>query len=350
MHAGLATIVVSVVACLLIGAGGAWAFVALTARTASAHLSVESAGPLPTNSIASADGSAGPAAKASTGSSSGVEIEVPSLVGKQLKVAEALLTAAGLTVQTRVADPPTSGVEPEAVVAQYPAARVLVSAGACVVVTYQPRSASTYVIVIDAGHQKKPDLALEPIGPGSSQSKERVAGGVTGVATTVPECARTLQISLRLRDALVAKGVRVVMVRTGNDVDIPNSKRAEIGNAAKADLIVRIHLGASTVATATGISTLYPSGNSWVKAIEAPSLRAAGKVQAAAVAATGAVSRGMIGHSDQSGFNYSKRPSILVECGMMSNPAEDRRIGTAAYQQKLASGIAEGVMAFLQGK
>ena len=174
MRASVATVALSLVWCLLVAGGGAWAFSALTARPASAHLTALSSGPLPSASIASADGTSGAPAAASPAASGAVDVEVPSIVGKPVKVAEALLTAAGLTVQTRVSDPPATGVSADQVVAQYPAARALVSAGACVVVTYQPRTDAgpdPFVVVIDPGHQKKPDLALEPIGPGATQSK-----------------------------------------------------------------------------------------------------------------------------------------------------------------------------------
>jgi N-acetylmuramoyl-L-alanine amidase len=300
------------------------------------------------------DGSAGAMTTASTdGTATGVDIEVPALTGKSIQVASAMVTAAGLTVQTRVAEPPEPGVAPDTVVSQWPAARALVAAGSAVIITYQPVSgagdAAGFVVVIDAGHQATPNVDTEPIGPGSGQLKEKVGLGVTG-AVSGPEYAQALAISLKLRDALVAKGVRVVMVRTTNNVDIANSKRAGIGNSAKADLVVRIHLASSTDSALAGIGTLYPAGNSWVRAIEAPSLTAARKVLDAAVAATGARSRGVLGRSDQSGFNYSTRPVILVECGLVSNAAEDRLIADAAYQRRLADGIAAGVMAYLQGK
>ena len=341
--------------CGLLIAGGVWAFVTLSPGTARAHLPAASAGPLPATSIASADGSASVVATgASESTMTGVDVEVPSLVGKPVRVAEALITAAGLTVQTRVSDPPAPGVAPDAVVSQWPAASALVSPGAQVIVTYQPRAGSgdpaSFVVVIDPGHQSKPDLELEPIGPGSKQLKEKVGGGVTGVATGRTEYSEALTVSLKLRDALVAKGVQVVMVRMTDNVDIPNSERAAICNAAKADLVVRVHFNGSTDAAAHGIATVYPAGNAWVKAIQTPSFTAAQKVESALLAATNAVSRGVTGRADLAGFNYSKRPSILVECGFLSNAAEDRFVATAAYQQKLADGIAAGVLAFLQGK
>lgn len=346
---------IAVLGVAAIVAAGVWAFIALGAGTAQAHLPASSDGPLPSVSIASVDGSASMAATAGVdATSTGVDVEVPALVGKPVKVAEALITAAGLTVQTRVANPPAPGVEPDSVVTQWPAANALVSPGAQVIVTYQPQAGGTGVapriVVIDPGHQQKADLELEPIGPGSKQLKEKVGGGVTGVATGRTEYAEALAVSLKMRDALVAKGVQVVMVRTTNDVDIPNSKRAALGNSVKADLVVRVHFNGSTDANAKGICTVYPSGNAWVKAIAPASLQAAQKVESSVLAVTGAASRGVVGRSDLAGFNYSTRPSILVECGFLSNPAEDRLIATPAYQQKLSDGIVAGVMAYLQMK
>jgi N-acetylmuramoyl-L-alanine amidase len=343
-----------VVAVLLVVAGGAWALYALDRGSHAKAPVVSSAGPLPSSSIASADGSGPVAATGLSGTaSSGVDVEVPSLVGKSVKVAEALVTGAGLTVQTRVADPLVPGAQPNTVVSQWPAAQALVPQSSDVVITYQPAAGSatttsTFIVVIDPGHQQKANVELEPIGPGSSQKKEKVGLGVTGVATGLPEYAQALAISLKLRDMLVSQGVQVVMVRTTNGVDIPNSVRAGIGNSAQADLVVRVHLSSSTDVSIAGIAILYPAGNKWVAGISARSLKAAQSVLSAVVGAAGAPSRGVFGKADQSGFNYSSRPVVLVECGLVSNATEDRLIATEAYQQKLAGGIAVGVMNYLR--
>jgi N-acetylmuramoyl-L-alanine amidase len=344
-----------VVVAVLITVGGlvAWTAVSLGVGGTVPKPGDEVSGPLPLNSISSQDGSASVVGSASLdGTASAADIEVPVLVGKSVQVAEALVTAAGLTAQTRVADPVVPGVQPGVVVSQWPQPNALVSPGADVVVTYQAQAApvvAQYVVVIDAGHQQKADLALEPIGPGSTERKPKVAGGATGVATRIPEYQETLSISLKLREALVAQGVKVVMVRTTNDVDIPNSKRAAVGNDAKADLVVRVHLNGSTDSSVHGIMTLFPSGNSWVAPITAASKKAAEAIQPAVLAATGASSQGVSGSSIMAGFNYSKRPSVIVECGYLSNGAEDRLIATEAYQRKIADGIAAGIMSYLLG-
>src|SRR5712691_3281209 len=66
-------------------------------------------------------------------------------------------------------------------------------------------------IVIDPGHNSKPNLATEPIGPGSHVRKIKDGGGTQGVVTRVPESVVNLQISLRLRRLLVTDGYCVVM-------------------------------------------------------------------------------------------------------------------------------------------
>ena len=50
-------------------------------------------------------------------------------------------------------------------------------------------------IVIDAGHQAQGNSQLEPIGPGASEKKPKVASGTQGVSTGIPEYKVTLQVA-----------------------------------------------------------------------------------------------------------------------------------------------------------
>jgi N-acetylmuramoyl-L-alanine amidase len=210
--------------------------------------------------------------------------------------------------------------------------------------------ASLGVVVIDAGHQGTGNSAVEPVGPGSSTKKPKVESGASGVATHVDESKRNLQIALVLQKTLESRGVKVVMVRTTQNVNIPNSKRAQIANNAHAALFIRLHCDSAGSST-HGVLTLRPSKN-WYNGIDmvGPSKIAAQDVHKATLAATGAYDRGIVARSDLSGFNWAKVPSVLVEMGLMSNPSEDRKLGTASYQQELATGMANGIVKFLKSR
>ena len=207
-------------------------------------------------------------------------------------------------------------------------------------------SAGLGTVVVDAGHQAQGNSSLEPVGPGSSTKKPKVESGASGIATGVDESQRNLEIALKLEAVLKARGIKVVMIRRTQNVDIPNSERAQIANKNHAALFVRLHCDSGGPA---GILTLEP-GKDWYAdhPIVAKSAVAARLVHNAALAATGAHDRGIQQRTDLSGFNWSQVPSVLVEMGMMSNAAEDRKLGTPAYQSQLANGMANGIIAYLK--
>jgi N-acetylmuramoyl-L-alanine amidase len=337
---------------LLLAAGFGLLWV-LGAGASAPDVAIESGSAGFGGSISSQDGTPSLAASADAQPGSGVVVEVPGVVGKSVRVAEALITAAGLTSQTRVSDVEGFGGSPDAVLKQSPAPGARVQSGSVVTLTYQPnigsaRSGRRFVVVIDAGHQAKPDLTLEPDGPGSAVLKAKVSPGAIGVASGAAESAESLAIALRVRDALKAAGVEVLMVRTADDVNIANSARARVGNKARADLVVRVHQSFSTDGSLEGVTTFYPSGNSWVQAIEPASRSAAACLEDAVVKATGAKRCGISGRSDLSGFNYSTVPTVMIECGYLSNRAEDAKMAMQTYRTKLGNAITVGVIAHLR--
>ena len=204
-----------------------------------------------------------------------------------------------------------------------------------------------FLVVIDAGHQGKGDNTPEPIGPGSKSTKPAVASGATGSVTKRPESIVNLEVSLRIQKELEARGVKVIMVRTSQNVNISNAQRAAIANKAGADLLLRIHCDDVTNQGLHGLLTMVPAKNTWTGPIVAPSAKAGKAIHAAALKTTGAKDRGIVSTSEMSGFNWSKVPAVIVEMGMMSNAAEDRLLSSATYQQKLATGISNGVVTYL---
>ncbi len=209
---------------------------------------------------------------------------------------------------------------------------------------------SGFVVVIDAGHQGQGDNRPEPIGPGASTTKPAVADGAEGIVTHRRESVDNLDVSLKLRDALQSKGVKVIMVRTSENVDIANSERAKIANRAHAGLFIRLHCDGVDDQSVHGLLTLVPAANQWTGPIVTPSARAGRDIQSATLSATGAYDRGITPRSDMSGFNWSQVPSVIVEMGVMSNPAEDRLLASDSYQQRLASGMAAGILAYAAGR
>ena len=73
------------------------------------------------------------------------------------------------------------------------------------------------LICIDPGHQVRGNSGLEEIAPGLSTRKPKVSSGTRGVATKKYEYQLTLEVGLKLRDALKNKGYKVFMVRETND-------------------------------------------------------------------------------------------------------------------------------------
>ena len=213
-----------------------------------------------------------------------------------------------------------------------------------------PAVAKQYVVAIDAGHQAKGNNKTEPIGPGSGTKKPKVTSGTSGVSTHKSESSINLAVAKKLKTALEAKGVKVVMIRTSQSVNISNSERAKKANAAGADLLIRLHCDSAGSKT-RGILTIIPGKNKWVTGSLLSNSAAAGsKIKAAVLKATGASSRGTSKRTDMAGFNWSKVPSVIVEMGNMDNKSDDKLLASSAYQQKLADGIANGIMAYLKSK
>ena len=203
-------------------------------------------------------------------------------------------------------------------------------------------------VAIDAGHQSRGNSQLEPIGPGASTQKAKVAGGATGVATRIPEYQTTLNVSLKLRDVLQSRGYRVVMIRTTNDVNISNKERAEMANNAGAGAFIRLHCDGIDNSGVTGASVQEPaSGNPYMSSSNVSASQSLGRtVLSHYCSTTGIRNRGMAARNDLSGINWCKTPVCLLEMGFISNGDEDRKLNSSDFQQKIAVGIANGIDAY----
>jgi N-acetylmuramoyl-L-alanine amidase len=202
------------------------------------------------------------------------------------------------------------------------------------------------LVCLDPGHGTPPAIGrqAEPIGPGSGVLKIKDGGGASGEAVV------NLAIAKKTRTLLLRRGYRVAMTRTGPVFDYGNGgniARAQFCNRRHAALMLRIHADGSTNTSLHGFQTLYPAWHKgWTDDIYARSLKVARLVQATALRATGAASLGLVKRTDLTGFNWANVPSILVECGFMSNPAERRLLQSSSYEWKVARGLVAGTAAF----
>jgi N-acetylmuramoyl-L-alanine amidase len=203
----------------------------------------------------------------------------------------------------------------------------------------------------------------------------------TQSAAGVREKDLALEISLRLLNALRARGIRAELTRRG-DYFVALPERTRLANLAHADLFVSIHLNFNPDPAATGIAVYYLDNttaratirlarieNADAKGAGAPynpnlnyilaDLRQNYKATQAAALARMIDAQTVADLDTELGLNVdalgAKRgpfyvmvgadmPAVLIECGFLSNPIETARLAQPRYQQALARGIAGAIV------
>jgi N-acetylmuramoyl-L-alanine amidase len=155
-------------------------------------------------------------------------------------------------------------------------------------------------------------------------------GGIPG--QRVGEKNLTLDVAQRLRRELVSDGYDVVMTRN-SDIFVPLPTRVAIANSNRRAIFVCIHFNSSTRSGANGIENYY---------YRSDSASLAANIHRNVVAGAPGENRG-IRRRGYFGLRRTAIPSVLIECGFLTNPAEARLIQTNAYRAKLAQEIARGI-------
>lgn len=200
------------------------------------------------------------------------------------------------------------------------------------------------VVVIDAGHQGKGNSLKEPDGPGSSTMKAKVTSGTSGCVTGVDEYILNLEVSLKLRDELKARGYQVVMIRETHAINISNSERAKFANNLGADAFIRIHANSSTNSEVSGVETIcQTASNPYNASLYSECRKLSECVLDEFVESTGAKRRRIWETDTMSGINWCQVPVTILEMGFMSNPDEDKLMNDDKYQDKMVEGIANGL-------
>ena len=168
----------------------------------------------------------------------------------------------------------------------------------------------------------------------------------------------TLKVVLALAEELRNRGHKVTLTRD-SDVSLTLIERALLANAAPRIALLSIHFNAGSP-DASGIETWY----SWPKKPEIMAQlhhnqgipvdytlpddgqQLARAVQSALRATTGARDRGFKNSTNLAITSSTLCPSVLIECGFLSNGPEKRKIQDLSYRKKLVEGIANGYEAW----
>jgi N-acetylmuramoyl-L-alanine amidase len=173
-------------------------------------------------------------------------------------------------------------------------------------------------VVIDAGHGGKD------------------SGGVSGQRAPIflKEKDLTLDTAKRVQAELRRAGLRVVMMRE-DDHFVELDDRVRFANRqGRGAVLVSIHYDAVSNQAMHGAKTFY-----W----RADSHGLATRIQQQLVAATDETDQGVIRRRLRLTRN-PEIPCVLCECAYITNPAEARKAATESYRQRIAHGIAQGIL------
>ena len=148
-----------------------------------------------------------------------------------------------------------------------------------------------------------------------------------------------LQVAKKVESKLKSKGIDVKMSRS-SDIFYSLSERAEMANDYGADAFVSIHQNSAEAKSANGIETYYNRKKEEDRPLS-------NDIQKQVISQTGANNRG-VKNAEFTVLVKSKMISALVECGFITNESEVKKLSDPSYQDKLATGIADGIEEYLK--
>lgn len=167
-----------------------------------------------------------------------------------------------------------------------------------------------------------------------------------GTGKTYYEKTIALSVAKKVQKILEGKGINVIMTRSG-DTYPTLDERPEIANKRGAALFLSIHLNSTVmpVTAAKGIEIYYSESNNG-KDYGITSKEMAAIILKKAAKSADTTSRG-VKAGNLLVTKKSVMPANLIEIGFINNPDELLKLITEEYQEKLAEGIADGILEVL---
>ena len=187
----------------------------------------------------------------------------------------------------------------------------------------QPKGGEKMIVCIDPGHGGPDPGAVSPSG--------------------IQEKKITLTVAKRVAEYLRRAGVKVALTRdkdmelvAGNDSAAELYARAKVANNAKADFFLSIHCNAASTSDAEGFELYHYPGST-------KGAMLATKIAAAYAMASGLKKRKVASANFQV-LRDTAMPAVLIELGFLTNKADCALLREPAFQDKIALGIAFGIL------
>ena len=200
----------------------------------------------------------------------------------------------------------------------------------CGIAVSASSSAGERVIVIDAGHGG-------------------IDAGVLGVNTSVKESDINLAIAKQLKGFFTDAGFNTVLTRKTNaglyglatkgfkmrDM----KKRKEIIENCNADMVISIHQNSCPIPSRRGGQVFFDKGSECGKQL-------ADCIQTALNGMEECVKKSTALVGDYYMLKCTKNPSVIVECGFLTNAEDEKLLSSTKYQKKIAYAIFKGAITY----
>ena len=203
---------------------------------------------------------------------------------------------------------------------------IIVSRKLSQLVTSENVQAGKDIVVIDAGHG-----GHDP--------------GKVGVNDAL-EKDINLQIAQKVKTYLEKNGIQVIMTREDDAMEDTKledmKKRVALINEIKPAITVSIHQNSYSDASVKGAQVFYYAGSEVSKEVASLMQEELRKVDTENT-------RQIKSNSDFYMLKKTEVPTIIVECGFLSNPGEAEKLTSEEYQEEMAQAICSGIMTWLSG-